>query len=250
MFNKEQVYNIIEQTLSEHQEELTLSDADKYKTYTTYKKLMSENRNVNKTNDEQESLISAIIIGRNTPNEKGDVESWDRIFIEHSDAKHLTYFDNFLKEGETEKVINALKRNGLSTDVLKGVRKDQAIDTTINGVTVKQEVEEDDDGYKYVSYFEIIYEGKSIYKYDADGFTRTYNYEDILEDRIEEFREIAEEYSDEQKTKFRRNIKTKNGKIIEDYYATSKGNVAKRVMGYYIDKNDNRRFGFISGGVI
>ena len=250
MFNKNQVYYIIENILSENSEALTLSDQDKQKTYTTYKNLMSENRNKNRTVEEQESLISAIIIGRNTPNEAGEVETWDRIFVEHSDAKHLSYFDNFFKVGETDKIINALKRNGLSTDVLKGVRKNQNINTIIDGVTVKQEVEEDDEGYKYVSYFEIIYNGKSIYKYEADGFTRTYNNQDFLEDKIEEFREVAEDYSDEQKTRFRRNTTTKVGKIVEDYYATSKGNVAKRVMGYYTDKNGKQRFGFISGGII
>lgn len=250
MFNKQQVYEIIENTLQENSQALTLSETDKYKTYTTYKQLMYEKVNINKTIEEQEDLITAIIIGRNTLNGKGEVETWNRIFTEHSDLKHLSYFDNFLREGETDKIIAALKKHGLSTEVLRGVKANQNITTTIDGVTVHQEVGIDDEGYKYVSYFSIKYNGKTIYEYDSEDIIPEARTDEQIDNKLEELSNYSNEFSDNQNTKIRRTTKTIVGKLISDYYVTKRGNVSERRMGYYIDANGKKKFGFIGGGLI
>lgn len=250
MFNKEQVFEIIEKTLSEHNGVLELSDLDKIKTYITYERLMSEKTNVNKTIQEQEDLITAIIIGRNTTNKDGQVESWERIFTEHSDAKHLSYFDNFLRQGELEKILKALKKNGISTEVLRPIRKNQENDYTIDGVTVIQKIEEDDSGYKYVSYFEISYNGKVIYSYGADNSLQQYSKESSFAEAIDRIADRADEYSESQKTLLRKTSNNNGMKTVTDVYVDKNGNVRSRVMGHYIDKNGVKRFGFLGGGYI
>lgn len=250
MFNKTQVYEIIENTLQENSQALTLSETDKYKTYTTYKQLMYEKVNVNKTIEEQEDLITAIIIGRNTFNDKGEVETWNRIFTEHSDLKHLSYYDNFLREGEADKIITALKKHGLSTEVLRGVKANQEVTTTIDGATVHQEVEEDDEGYKYVSYFSIEYNGNIIYEYDSENIIPEARTDEQMDYKLEELSDYSNEFSDSQNTRIRRTTKTNVGKSISDYYVTKSGNVAERRMGYYVDANGKRKFGFIGGGLV
>lgn len=249
MFNKSQVYEIIENTLQKNSQALTLTEIDKYKTYTTYKQLMYEKVNVNKTIEEQEALITDIIIGRNTLNDKGEVESWERIFNDHSDLKHLNYYDNFLREGEREKIITTLKKNGLSTEVLRGVKANQEVTTTIDGATVHQEVEVDDQGYKYVSYFSIEYNGEKIYEYDPKNIVPEVKTDEQIDYKLEELSDYSNEFSDSQNTRIRKTTKLKDGKSISDYYVTKSGNIAERRMGYYIDKNGNRRFGFVGGGL-
>lgn len=250
MFNKEQVFGIIEKTLAENNGILKLSELDKRKTYITYERLMSEKTNINKTIQEQEDLITAMIIGRNTTNKDGQVESWERIFTEHSDSKHLSYFDNFLKQGELEKILKALKKNGISTEVLRPIRKNQENDYTVDGVTVVQHIEEDDDGYKYVSFLEISYNGKIIYSYNTDNRLQQYKQESSFAEAIDRIAERAEDFSESQKTLIRKTSEKNGMKTVTDVYVDKNGNVRSRVMGHYIDKNGVKRFGFLGGGYI
>ena len=54
----------------------------------------------------------------------------------------MSYFDYFLQEGESGKILDILTEHNIPTDVLKGVHKNQNFDASYpNGVSVKQEVE-------------------------------------------------------------------------------------------------------------
>lgn len=254
MFDRDDVYKIISDYAEENSESITVDLSENKKVYEMYKNLMTENTNKNKTEMEQISLIEDIILGRNAFGKGGildgkEKESWDRIYNDHSDNKHMNYFDNVLAEGERDKIIKALSRNGLSTDVLRGIRKNQSFEGSSNGVQVIQEMGETEDGSPQVVYFEIKYNGKTIYNFSREKDVIPQTRRDI-EDVARDLYDYSDEYSDSLKTRYRKKTNTANGKVFEDLGVTSKGNIVKRIMGYYKDSKGKRRFGFIGGSKI
>lgn len=253
MFSREEVYGIIDKFLSEPQNNgrYTFPDSDRPKLYQTYRNLMSENVNKDKTVWEQESLITDIILGRNSLRDGDQPESWDRIYNDHSDNKHLSYFDYALGEGERDRIINALAKNGISTEVLKVIRRNMDFDSPdSSNPSVHQKMGQTENGSPQVEEFWVEYNGKRIYEFSRTrDIIRTTRSNDV-QYMIDNLYDNAEDYSDSQKTRFRRKINTPYGKQIEDYYVTKSGNVAKTRQGFYTDKNGKRRFGFIKGGGI
>lgn len=130
-----------------------------------YYRLSNENRTKAKNRDEQLSMVSAIGIAVN------DHTDANAIYNRFADNKHMSYFDEFLADGERGNIQEALTRNKLPTDILKGIRKntDYTGDFNINGnlVVVNQVTDVDDDGYRYVSEFTITVNGEEIYNFKA-----------------------------------------------------------------------------------
>lgn len=246
MFNKKTAFEIINEIINDNIDSLQMSEKEKNETYKMYKKLMNESVNLNKTEQEQISLISDIILGRCGLGEGRNPESWERIFNDHSDNKHMNYFDNILGDGETDKISKALSRINKGTSVLLGIRKNQPYNEIVDGVEIIQEISENENGSPTVSKFELIYEGKVIYSFKRG--IKEVNEENI-EEEIEKLKRLSENIGN-QDTNFRKKTNFPDNTIIEDYFVTKKGNVAQRTMGYYTDKNGKKRYGFIYGGIV
>ena len=115
-----------------------------------YDRLMNENVNKTKNAWEQEALITDIATGLTMG------ETTDLIFREHADNKHLNYFDVFLRKGESEKILQIFDEYGISTNILKGLKKNVPDNYTIDGVHVVQEISDDPNVSPYIINFEII----------------------------------------------------------------------------------------------
>ena len=133
-----------------------------------FNRLMNENINKNKNLAEQESLITDIAIGLTI---KPEGETPEFIFRQHSDNKHLNYFDMFLANGETDKILKALAEHNIPTDVLRGLKRNQDFDAKIGNVRIFQKVAYDENGSISIEKFEIYKDGELIYEwipYDED----------------------------------------------------------------------------------
>ena len=133
-------------------------------TQTLYDRLMNEKVNQTKNAWEQESLITDIATGLAIG------ESPELIFREHADNKHLNYFDVFLGKGESEKILQIFDEYGISTDILKGIKKNVPDNYTIDGVHVVQEISDDPNVSPHIINFEIYKDGKRIYEWTPDEF--------------------------------------------------------------------------------
>ena len=150
-----------------------------------FNKLMNEQSNITKNEWEQEALITDIATGC------AYGESADLIFREHSDNKHMTFFDNFLEKGEADRISKILSEYGLPTEVLRGVKPNVDIDITrdLGGDTIEikgkinpspdSESEQDD-------FFEIYLNGKKIYEWDRNGFDEVEEVDDFITDDVYE----------------------------------------------------------------
>ena len=163
--NRLQVNNIISQFLDENPF-IELEEIDIIDTIDLFDRVMIEKVNQSKNEDEQEGLITSILIGKSIG------ESNDLIFRKFSDNKHLNYFDVFLKEGESKTIQDILKQYNISTDVLKGIKKNVPFDTTIETevgtVRVVQELSVFDNTSPEITFFGIYLNNKIIYKYDPE----------------------------------------------------------------------------------
>lgn len=87
------------------------------KSYEIFETVKKEKLNINRKGLEKESFVTAIlgqvIIGQDK----------DTLTALYSDNKHMNYFDVFLDKGEARKIQKALTNKGLSTEVLRGIKK-------------------------------------------------------------------------------------------------------------------------------
>lgn len=188
-------------------------NSDKIKdTKDLFDKLMNEKSNITKNEWEQEALITDIATGF-AYNEPADL-----IFREHSDNKHMSFFDNFLEEGESNKISKILSEYGLPTEVLRGVKPNVDIDIErdFGNDTVEirgkinpspdSESEQDD-------FFEIWLNGKKIYEWDRNGFDEV---EEVGDFEIDDTYEPDSYY--EPSGERRAKLYTKSGKLRKGIY--------------------------------
>ena len=138
-----------------------------YKIEDNYIKLMSEEKRSGYSELEQRAIITKLAdqytYSDATP---------DKVMSSFSDVKHFEYFDAFLQQGESDKIISSLVENGIPLDVLLGIRKGQSYESGEDlekkyGVKITQEVERDNDtGSLIISKFEITKDGEKIYSWD------------------------------------------------------------------------------------
>lgn len=156
-----------------------------------FNRLMNENVNKNKNLAEQESFVTDIAIGL-TIKPKGETPEF--IFRQHSDIRHLNYFDIFLTEGETDKILKALEKHSIPTEVLRGLKRNEDFNVTIGNVRIFQKVAYDENGSISIEKFEIYKDGELIYEwipYNEDE----YDYDDMDfksdEDYVPEYKFVA-----------------------------------------------------------
>jgi hypothetical protein len=188
-------------------------DSDKVKDIKDlFDKLMNESSNITKNEWEQEALITDIAIGC-AYNEPADL-----IFREHSDNKHMSFFDNFLEKGEADRISRILSEYGLPTEVLRGVKPniDINFERSFGNDTVEikgrinpspdSESEQDD-------FFEIWLNGKKIYEWNRNEFDEVEEVGDFKTD------DIYEPDSDYEPNEERRaKLYTKSGKLRKGVY--------------------------------
>ena len=136
-----------------------------------FNRLMNENVNKNKNLWEQEALVTDIAIGL-TIKPKGETPEF--IFRQHSDNKHLDFFDTFLAPGETKKIEEMLKEYNLPSDILKGLKPNQEIDLVKkyekNKIEIKGNITFSPDGEKEQNdYLEIYLNGVNIYSWHRNA---------------------------------------------------------------------------------
>lgn len=214
--------------------QIELTESQIADTQALYDRLMNEKLNQSKNAWEQESLITDIATGLAIG------ESPELIFREHADNKHLNYFDVFLRKGESEKIMQIFDEYGISTDILKGIKKNVPDNYTIDGVHVVQEISDDPNVSPYIINFEIYKDGKRIYKWTPN---------DIAEEEDEEYDINAHyEYLKEQEA-LRPNPITKSGKQRKGIYIATvlssegdKVTVEKISNGRIVYRDSNGRF--------
>lgn len=146
-------------------------------------KLMTEEVNKNKDLKTQESLLGQIArkIYRGYTKEQ--------LFREHGDNAHMNYFDNFLQPGEGQVLQDLFEKMQLPTEILRDIRKDQPFghDYTVGNrrIRIEQEIEKQGPGESpTVKRFEIIVNGKTIYKFRRNEETKVEPYMEMEEDEI------------------------------------------------------------------
>lgn len=231
MFTGIELDEIVKMQIATKEKYRSLNSADIKQIKDLYTALMNENRNKGKSQDDQIRFIGTIIENveqYKTSNKFTRQQSYDRIFGAYGDNSHLNYFDVFLNEGETNKVLKALVDNKLSSEILRGIKKGQKFDNEANGIDkprVIQEVSTIGDDSPYVSYFAIIYQGKTIYEYSGGKIYKERKGDNPLDDRwdniIKNYQEAFEgtEYSKKSKATVGKAKKDKStGKTYNEYY--------------------------------
>lgn len=167
MENKKLTEQFVEEQLAEWaQEDYPLTVYQEQQAKEMFYKLMNEKQNSSKTLLVQEALLAEIA------RKLSYGETPDGVFRQHSDNRHMNYFDVFLEDGQSTKILEALEINGIPTDVLKGIKKGVPFHVIKDGVEVEQRLDDGDDGTPHVDYFEIKVDGKTIYKW-----TPTYDFD-------------------------------------------------------------------------
>lgn len=188
-------------------------NSDKVKdTKDLFDRLMNERSNITKNEWEQEALITDIATGF------AYGESADSIFREHSDNKHMSFFDNFLEKGEADKISKILSEYGLPTEVLRGVKPNIDIDIKRNfgkdTIEIKGMINPSPDGESEQNdFFEIYLNGKKIYEWNRNGFNEVEEVGDFKTD------DVYEPDNDYESSKERRaKLYTKSGKLRKGVY--------------------------------
>lgn len=177
-----------------------------------FDRLMNERSNITKNEWEQEALITDIAIGF------AYGESADSIFREHSDNKHMSFFDNFLEKGEADRISKILSEYGLPTEVLRGVKPSVDIDIKRNlgedTIEIKGKINPSPDGEsEQDDFFEIWLNGKRIYEWNRNGFDEV---EEVGDFKTDDTYESDSDYepSEERRAK----LYTKSGKLRKGVY--------------------------------
>lgn len=97
-------------------------------------------------------------------------ESTDAVLRKHSANKHMYVYDEFLGAGEGNKIVKALKENGLGIDSLKGINLHiKTGQENKMGVRTYINLSQDDNGSSVIENFTIIYNNKVIYTFNRDA---------------------------------------------------------------------------------
>lgn len=158
-----------------------------------YNSIKYDEINQNKTLKELQSTVDSMVEGFAMGESAIDVR------LQHSDVRHISYFNQFMYDGATNDILKALNENGIPTSVLRGLRYKKVEegetfrqDFNIDGVEVSQEIELDDEGYPVVVGFSITKNGEQIYGYgtleedevievvDTEDFEEDFNYDEYL----------------------------------------------------------------------
>lgn len=152
--------------------EVEISSSDFARANQQYEKVMTEKRwkGIDKLTDT--SVFQDILDGIAS----GETDS--TIFTQLSDNKHMAFFNNFGEDGLADKLIDALKAHGISTDVLKSVTRGSKFtdvdDVTNDGVRVQIIWGEDEDGYYYMDSISITKENdngeeETVFEWESEG---------------------------------------------------------------------------------
>ena len=172
IINEQQMDKHLRQWWQDNKDLIDFNELKLFKTKEMFSQLMTEKNNLSKTMDEQLSMLTDIAYGF-AINEKENAT-----FNRYADNKHLNYFDIFLEDGQRGMITEALNRAGISTDVLKGIKKNVPYDATIDGVRVVQETEPPSNT---ISYFAIYKDGEKIYEWSRSSTDYGYYDEDFFE---------------------------------------------------------------------
>lgn len=202
-----------------------------------FNRLMNEKSNITKNEWEQEALLTDIAIGF------GYNESADSIFREHSDNKHMSFFDNFLEKGEADKISKILSEYGLPTEVLRGVKPNIDIDIKRNlgkdTIEIKGRINPSPDGEsEQDDFFEIYLNGYRIYEWNRNGFKEVEEKDDVEAEDIyepdsdyepseERFARLFTKSGKPRKGTYIATIEKSNGEVITREL-TSKGQIVYR----------------------
>lgn len=234
----------VEEQLAEWaKEDYPLTLSQEFKAKDLFYELMKEKQNASKDLPTQEALLAEIArklaIG----------EKPESVFRQHGDNKHLNYFDVFLEEGESGKILERLNDYGISSDVLKGIKKNVPFDVTIDGVRVVQEMSNGEDTSPTIERFEIYKDGSLVYFWspktvsvniydDYDDFWDDFEPDEMPKNKI---KVPKIEKADGQKTVKKVTEVTPSGERRIDFYYTKKGNLCRRIM-------ENGKF--VGGGLV
>ena len=197
-----------------------------------YDDIMVDPINANKTKAGQESALTAIAIDVKVRN----ITSDEKIFIENTSYKHISYFDIFLAEGEADNILKILKEYNIPPDVLRGVRLNLPMEgdnisferENKNGKKVKDNVKltqtiiKDQNSSPYIGEFVIEYKGKIIYKF-AQDFKGQASYLNFIE-RSEQDKDKVQRG----KTIEVRKVKTTKYEYYERSYEKKDGTIATK----------------------
>lgn len=196
-----------------------------------YNKIMIDPTNANAPKSTQISALTAVAY---------DVMiqglSDDKIFIDNTSYKHLSYFDNFLMEGESKNILNILKTYDIPPDVLQGVRLNLPMDgdniiferINKNGEKVKDSVKltqvivKEQGISPYIGEFIIEYKGKIIYNFRQD-FRGQASYLNFIERS-----ELNKNKVQRGKTIEKRKVKTMKYEYYERSYEKKDGTIATK----------------------
>lgn len=163
MDNKKLTEQFVRQQLSEWaQDDYPLTVYQEEQAHDMFYQLMNEKQNSSKTLLVQEALLAEIA------RKLSYGETPEGVFRQHSDNRHMNYFDVFLEDGQSTKILEALEIHGIPTDVLKGIKKGVPFHVIKDGVEVEQRLDDGDDGTPHVDYFEIKVNGETIYKWTPE----------------------------------------------------------------------------------
>ena len=177
---------ILTQWLDEN--DIEFDDKQFNRTLKNFNDIMFDPENAEMSKMRQESALTAVAfhVKEGMSNEK--------IFMLNTSYKHLNYFDFFLSEGESQKIIAALKQYDIPIDILRGVKKTLPMDKDnitfekINkkGQKVKdivrltQTIVKEPNISPYIGEFIIEYKGKIIYEFNKD-FSKGETYVDFMQ---------------------------------------------------------------------
>lgn len=215
------------------------SDEDLELVHKTFNRLMNESNRAGDTRGDNYTLLHDLLEMR-FDKEQERPASESEMFRQYGSNKHMNYYDIFLKQGEADKIQEVLSNYGISTDVLKGISRKQDFESpTIenNGHKVKiNQIIGNDGGSYYVEEFEIIIDGKTVYKWTREVNASVAK---LYGESVKEL-ELKIKYAKTSKTIATRTVNTPKRKYTSELFKTSKGNIATRRRGA-----DGR---FIKGG--
>lgn len=194
-----------------------------------YDRLQSES-NIKKYNKTQlRSLVNDIFYGLS----RGETQ--EELFRAQGSQKHLNYFDNFFGRGESDKIIEAIKNVGGSTDILKGIKPykpQEFIPPMDKRFQIIQEWSDGTDGTSpHPISFELYFKGERIYGWgeieeDYDESEPEYTLQDFADIRYEEL--ISTNKYKPQQTLARELVTTFDGSYTREAYKTTTGKNAIR----------------------
>ena len=147
-----------------------------------YNILMDSPANKNLSELEQRSLVDGLAWNIS----KNKVSTGEAI-LSSSNVKHINYFDNFLGQGESDAVMNALSDYGINPDVLKIVGAGVSLDNAHagSGVTITQLFDETES--LILREFTIKLNGEIIYSYTKKRDLSNIDYESMGYESLYEY---------------------------------------------------------------